>query len=388
MSVRLTVRQRSEAGGADKPTVVLLDDPVITLGRDVSCQVVLAQHAVSRSHARISSDGAIYFVEDLGSSYGTHLNGERLKKAEKRPLRNGDTIAIAQFDIVFDRVADSNSPNKSQDTQFVARKVVKDVMRGLTAGADKPYFRVMNGPRDGERIEISDAQEYIIGRDDSADIIFDDDLVSRRHVKVRRDWSGTHVEDLGSRNGIKINKKRTPKKTLKDRDELEVGGVKLLYIDPTEVREAPLVLPTKEENEPTIAPNPEPEGEAPGPQAEAAANEGDGGGEPEADQDAEAAAENEAAPEGDDEAPPDEGEAPEGDEAPNDEEGASEEDENYDAGDEGDEGDGGASDDAPAGPLARFGIDLSNKQTLIGLGLAGVITLIVLVTVILVLAGA
>jgi pSer/pThr/pTyr-binding forkhead associated (FHA) protein len=208
MSVRLTVKQRSEQGGADKPSVVMLDDDVITLGRDQACQVVLAQQAVSRSHARISRDGSLFFVEDLGSSYGTQINGQKLPKGEKHLLRNGDVIAIAQFDVTFDRVAEgSTADGNPGNTQFVARKVVKDVMRGLAAGGEQPYFRIMNGPREGERIEIADAQEYVIGRDEGADIIFKDDLVSRRHVKVRRDWSGTHVEDLGSRNGIKINKK-------------------------------------------------------------------------------------------------------------------------------------------------------------------------------------
>src|SRR5258706_12783650 len=244
MSVRLTVKQRSAEGGADKPSVVMLEDDVITLGRDQVCQVVLAQHAVSRSHARISRDGSLYFVEDLGSSYGTQINGQKLPKGEKHLLRNGDVIAIAQFDVTFDRVAEeAKGGDGANNTQFVARKVVKDVMRGLSAGGEQPYFRIMNGPREGERIEIADAQEYIIGRDEDADIIFKDDLVSRKHVKVRRDWSGIHVEDLGSRNGIKINRKRSRGKTLQDRDEVEVGGVRLLFLDPNEVREAPVVLP-------------------------------------------------------------------------------------------------------------------------------------------------
>ena len=116
-----------------------------------------------------------------------------------------------------------------------------DVMRGLGSG-EGPYFRIMNGPREGQRIELSDAQELVFGREDGVDVVLKDDLVSRRHAKVRRDWSGTHVEDLGSRNGIKVNKKRTTRKTLKDRDELEIGGVRLLYMDPSEVRETPLVL--------------------------------------------------------------------------------------------------------------------------------------------------
>ena len=93
MSVRLTVKQRSEQGGADKASTVMLDDDIITLGRDQACQVVLAQHAVSRSHARISRDGSLFFVEDLGSSYGTQINGHKLPKGEKHLLRNGDVIA-------------------------------------------------------------------------------------------------------------------------------------------------------------------------------------------------------------------------------------------------------------------------------------------------------
>src|SRR5438093_13680828 len=137
MSVRLVVKQRSEAGGADKGAEVLLDDDVITLGRDQACQVVLAQQAVSRSHARISRDGSLFFVEDLGSSFGTQINGHKLPKGQKHLLRNGDVIAIAQFDVTFDRVAsESSSEGGPNNTQFVARKVVKDVMRGLSAGGE------------------------------------------------------------------------------------------------------------------------------------------------------------------------------------------------------------------------------------------------------------
>lgn len=234
MSVRLTVKQSSEAGG--KTTEFVLDDAVITLGRDKGCQVVLAQQAVSRNHARISQEGNLFFLEDLGSAYGTQVNGKPLPKGEKRLLRNGDVIVIAQFDVRFEKVADLPHDVESQKTSFVARNMVKDVMRGLSGGEER-YLRVMNGPRESERLEINDASEFVIGRDESADIVFRDDLISRRHVKVRRDWSGTHVEDLGSRNGIKVNRKRTSHKTLRDGDELEVGGVRFVYVCPSEAPE-------------------------------------------------------------------------------------------------------------------------------------------------------
>lgn len=242
MGVRLTVKQRSEEGGADKAAEVILEEDTITLGRDTTCQVVLAQQAVSRTHARISRDGHLFFVEDLGSSYGTKINGKALPKGEKRLLKNGDVIAIAQFDVTFDRITEV--PKASENaTGFVGRQLVKDVMKGLTnGGGESAYLRVMSGPKEGQRIPIQDAQELIVGRDEEADIVLKDDLVSRKHAKFRRDWSGTHVEDLESRNGIKVNRKRVTRKTLHDRDEVEIGGVKLLYVDPNEVHEPPVVL--------------------------------------------------------------------------------------------------------------------------------------------------
>jgi pSer/pThr/pTyr-binding forkhead associated (FHA) protein len=258
MGVRLLVKQRGEAGGAEKGSEVILNDEVITLGRDQTCQVVLAQKAVSRSHARISQDGPLFFIEDLGSAYGTTVNGEMLSRGEKRLLRNGDTIAIAQFDLTFDRLADLPK-NANEKTSYVARKVVKDVMRGTGEG---PFFRIMNGPSEGQRIELTEGQELIVGRDaGSANIVLKDDMVSRRHAKIRRDWSGTHVEDLESRNGVKVNKRRVTTRTLKDRDEVEIGSIRLLYLDPSEVREAP-VMPAEEVESTQAVPEPNDEMDA------------------------------------------------------------------------------------------------------------------------------
>jgi pSer/pThr/pTyr-binding forkhead associated (FHA) protein len=257
MSVRLVVKQRGEANGQETSSVVMLDEDPIVMGRDKSCQVMLPQQAVSRSHARISRDGALFFIEDLGSSYGTRINGKALPRGEKRLLRNGDVIAIAQFDVTFDHIADlPKDGNGSSSTAMIARQVMKDALRGIAQG-EGPSFRVMTGPKEGQRIEIADAQEIVFGRDEGADIVLKDDLVSRRHCKVRRDWSGTHVEDLKSRNGIKVNKKRVARKTLRDRDEVEIGGIRLLYLDPSDVRETPIVM--ESEGEATVHAEDQPE---------------------------------------------------------------------------------------------------------------------------------
>jgi pSer/pThr/pTyr-binding forkhead associated (FHA) protein len=351
--------------GTDQTKTVMLDEEIITFGRDQTCQVVLAQQAVSRAHARISRDGTLFFLEDLGSSYGTQINGQKLPKGEKRLLRNGDVIAIAQFDVTFDRVADVSTEDNSNKTSFLSRKVVKDVMKGLAAGGENAYFRVMNGPTEGQRIEIADAQEYIFGRDAAdADIVLNDDLVSRKHVKVRRDWSGTHVEDLGSRNGIKLNKKRTRKATIKDRDELEIGGVRLLFIDPTEVREDPVVLPssTGDDEEGTLSVKPEEEA----PSVEVKQDDPAPESEPPS---VEVAGDEPARTE--DDPPPSDGEEPPPDDVPAEEPPPEE------------QGDEPVDDEGP-----RKLIDFSNKQHLIALGIGGAMLIVGVVVIILLLVGA
>jgi pSer/pThr/pTyr-binding forkhead associated (FHA) protein len=282
MGVRLTIQMRGEQGGSEQGQALEFDQPAILLGRDPSSQVVLAQNAVSRNHARISQDRALYFIEDLGSSYGTTVNGAPISKGEKRLLNGGDLIGIAQFDVRFEQTnAEVSPPGDGDDkTAHLARKVVKGVMKGLAEGSEPAFFRVMNGTEEGRRIEIADAHEFTLGRDATANVVLQGNLVSRRHCKVRRDWSGTHVEDLGSRNGFKLNKKRTTAASLKDRDELEIGGVRLLYVDPSEVREptaAPSPLEDDEvertntirpEDLPVPEPDPEPAPESPSPEAQ------------------------------------------------------------------------------------------------------------------------
>ena len=52
---------------------------------------------VSRVHAKISVDeGRYYFIEDLGSSNGTYLNGTLLKPKTRRQLKFKDKIDFGQ----------------------------------------------------------------------------------------------------------------------------------------------------------------------------------------------------------------------------------------------------------------------------------------------------
>ena len=77
----------------------------------------------------------------------------------------------------------------------------------------------------GERLPIEGT--VTIGRSE-CDIVLDDDQVSRRHATVWATGAGIEVEDLGSRNGTRVNgaeiQSRHP---LQEGDIVEIGNVEL-----------------------------------------------------------------------------------------------------------------------------------------------------------------
>jgi len=236
MNIRLTITQRDQPGTTQEPRTESFDADTILLGRDKSCDVVLSSTTVSRAHARIIQDGGLCYLEDTGSSFGTQVNNEPLPQGEKRRLYPGDIIAIAQFDVLFEAVAqmDTGTHARPVEAPKSSRKRPSIIL------AEKPYLRIMNGPNQDTRIELEEGHEYIVGRTQEAQILLNTDLVSRKHAKLRRDLGGTHVEDLGSRNGIRLNRKPIASATLSDGDELEIGGIKMLYIDLNEMKDNPL----------------------------------------------------------------------------------------------------------------------------------------------------
>lgn len=68
---------------------------------DLTSQEPLDRVWVSRRHASISSNGKLYFLEDLNSSNGTYLNYARLFAGEKHPLKNGDIVQIGSVQLIF-----------------------------------------------------------------------------------------------------------------------------------------------------------------------------------------------------------------------------------------------------------------------------------------------
>jgi len=65
----------------------------ITVGRDITCDIMIPNRQVSRRHATFSRSPEGVILEDLGSKNGTHLNGQIIDTSVL--LKDGDIVQIA-----------------------------------------------------------------------------------------------------------------------------------------------------------------------------------------------------------------------------------------------------------------------------------------------------
>jgi len=77
----------------------LLTGESITLGRAPECDIVLAGARVSREHARLRRAGRQVLLEDLRSTNGTYLNGERV--LSPTALHEGDRLGVGEVELTF-----------------------------------------------------------------------------------------------------------------------------------------------------------------------------------------------------------------------------------------------------------------------------------------------
>lgn len=97
----------------DKEFPLLKDETII--GRDTNADIVISDAEISRRHARIYKLGESYMLEDLGSTNGTFVNGQRL--VGPHALLTGETIRFGEnIMLVFEAPLPAYDPNATMVT--------------------------------------------------------------------------------------------------------------------------------------------------------------------------------------------------------------------------------------------------------------------------------
>ena len=95
--------------GQASRTIDLTSDS-FSIGRKAGNDLTIDDQAVSGQHARLIRVQSVYFLEDLKSTNGTSVNGQRI---ERRQLRDADVIMIGRHRIVFQEPSAAATPDRS-----------------------------------------------------------------------------------------------------------------------------------------------------------------------------------------------------------------------------------------------------------------------------------
>jgi Ca-activated chloride channel homolog len=86
-----------------KDQTFALTGDIIRLGRSSHNEIIINEKGVSRFHAHIQRNSDTLYLEDLGSTNGTRVNGKALENAHKHALSVGDIVYLCDEKLVFDK---------------------------------------------------------------------------------------------------------------------------------------------------------------------------------------------------------------------------------------------------------------------------------------------
>ena len=121
--------------------IVLLQKPVLLIGRHPECDVRFDLPSISRRHCCLAVAYDRVTIRDLGSRHGIRINGEACEEAR---LHNGDEIAIGP--LLF-RFEDEPIPPKASPAKKSEPKKNAAAPANTVAPPSLP-----NMPRDGDEL--------------------------------------------------------------------------------------------------------------------------------------------------------------------------------------------------------------------------------------------
>src|ERR1700690_1551883 len=147
-------------------------DKQIVVGRSSDLDMVLVEDMVSRKHARIAMQSDQIWIEDLGSTNGTFVNGEKIKRAR---LKEGDRVLIGTS-ILKVIAGDATSPAARDEAQ------VKQNLENVAAARRTSQARTMSGSI--EEVPLPDLlQLFGTSKKSGVLVIRTDDDVGRIYLK-------------------------------------------------------------------------------------------------------------------------------------------------------------------------------------------------------------
>ena len=175
-----------------------LTSDTITIGRDPASSWPIDYNAVSRNHAKFTKQGKSYLLEDLGSSNGTFVNGNKISGAFL--LKNGDKIGFGnsvkvRYEIISPAPAEEEFQSiegllatKIGGAVGLAQTTVGEVLPPMGAAPQLSVTIAGSEPK----IYTLNKKKLTFGRGEDNDIVISSPVISRNHGYIEKNASGSY----------------------------------------------------------------------------------------------------------------------------------------------------------------------------------------------------
>ncbi|WP_444995057.1 FHA domain-containing protein [Aliikangiella sp. IMCC44359] len=202
------------------------------IGREKNADITVPLSFVSRQHAKIALRKDKLYIEDMNSSNGTYVNGDRVISCE---LRNGDELRFDEF--IFNVIGpvtkidskprtvvrDKKTSKKKPSVQAKANTTPKNLNQN-----EKVFLHGISADVQGKIYEITNAENHI-SRMLGHHLSTSEKSVSARHVYLMGTDLGWEIKNNGASDGLLVNGKMQSRAVLQDGDEIIVGGTLLKF---------------------------------------------------------------------------------------------------------------------------------------------------------------
>jgi len=135
----------------------------------------------------------------------------------------GFLLLLSYYKVVFKAIsALITSKKKAERTRIPTGKIKNTSL---------PNARlILKEPGGGNKnFIITPRKEFWIGRDEDNELILKDEIISRKHAKIRPEKEGYVLYDMLSRNGTRVNRKKIKGHVLRNGDEIFIRPYSLIF---------------------------------------------------------------------------------------------------------------------------------------------------------------
>lgn len=214
----------------------VLDKEIFTIGRKDDNDVVIDNPAVSGHHARLVRLGEDYAAEDLNSTNGTFLKGQKIVKVV---LSDRDEVGVARHTLLY--LAEAKVPSSAPPVEVIHTSeetvVMSPPVSGVVPGTPVPALvpaarvggvRVVEGDTPVPSYTLAGLTTYI-GKSDQATVPLKGFFAPATAACIYRRTEGYFIKAL-KQNYVYLNREvLSGEAPLKEGDLVDVGSLRLMF---------------------------------------------------------------------------------------------------------------------------------------------------------------